>query len=74
MSVQDALQFIARVRGDAQLKEEIRQLGIDPELSAIVAIGAQLGMRFTVEDLRNAYGYEWNMRGIYHGLSKKPEP
>jgi hypothetical protein len=43
-------------------------------LSAIVALGARLGMRFTVEELRNAYGYEWNMRGIYHGLQKKPEP
>jgi hypothetical protein len=73
MSVQHALQFIARVREDAQLKEEIRQLGIDPELSAIVAIGARIGMRFTVEELRKAYGYEWNMRGIYHGLQKKPE-
>jgi hypothetical protein len=73
MSVQAAMQFIARVRGDAELKEEIRQLGIDPELSAIVAIGARLEMRFTDEELRNAYGYEWTMRGIYHGLPKKPE-
>jgi hypothetical protein len=71
MSVHDAMQFIARVRTDEQIREEVRALGIDPDLSEVVAIGGRLGLRFSVEELRSAYGYEWTMRSLYYGFQKK---
>ena len=71
MSIHDAMQFIARVRGEEQIKDEIRRLGIDPDLGEVVAIGARLGLHFSTEELRNAYGYEWTMRSIYYGFQKK---
>ncbi len=72
MSVHHAMQFIARVRTDEQVKEELRALGIDPDLSEVIAIGGRLGLHFSAEELTSAYGYEWTMRSFYYGLSKKP--
>lgn len=71
MSVRDAMQFIARVRREEKIRTELRALGIDPNLEQVVAIGAALGLHFSVEELRNAYGYEWTMRSIYLGFQKK---
>ena len=65
------MQFIARVRSDEKIKEAVRALGIDPELAEVVAIGARLGLHFSVDELRSAYGYEWTMRALYYGFQKK---
>jgi hypothetical protein len=73
MSVNDAMRFIARVRNDENLQTELRELGIDPDLSEVAALGARLGLTFSIAELRSAYGYEWTMRSIHHGLLKKPD-
>jgi len=73
MSVNHAMQFIARVRSDESLQAELRELGIDPDLSEVAALGARLGLNFSIAELRSAFGYEWTMRSIHHGLLKKPE-
>jgi len=31
------------------------------------------GLTFSIAELRSAYGYEWTMRSIHHGLLKKPD-
>ena len=73
MSVNDAMRFIARVRNDENLQTELRELGIDPDLSEVAALGARLGLNFSIAELRSAFGYEWTMRSIHHGLLKKPD-
>nr|UXE46221.1 hypothetical protein Hi04_10k_c5981_00041 [uncultured bacterium] len=73
MSIRDALQFIARVRSDETIRHDLRQLGIDPELSDVIAIAKLMGLNFSVEELKSAYGYEWTMRSIYYGFSKKTD-
>ncbi|HLI78878.1 MAG TPA: Nif11-like leader peptide family natural product precursor [Candidatus Binataceae bacterium] len=71
MSARNAMQFIARVRSDEKTKAEVRALGLDPELTEVAAIGARMGLHFSVDELRNAYGYEWTMRALYYGFQKK---
>ena len=73
MSVKDAMQFIGRVRSDEALKAELRELGIDPDLNQVAALGARLGLNFSIAELRSAFGYEWTMRSIHHGIVKKPD-
>ena len=73
MSVNDAMQFIARVRNEENLQAELRELGIDPDLSQVAALGERLGLNFSIAELRSAFGYEWTMRSIHHGLLKKPD-
>jgi len=73
MSVNDAMQFIARVRSNENLQAQLRELGIDPDLSEVAALGARLGLNFSIAELRSAFGYEWAMRSIHHGLLKKPD-
>jgi predicted ribosomally synthesized peptide with nif11-like leader len=71
MSAREAMQFIARVRSDEKIREQLRALGIDPDLAEVAAIGARMGLNFSVDELRNAYGYEWTMRALYYGFQKK---
>jgi len=71
MSVRDAMQFIARVRREETIKTQLRGLGIDPDLDQVVAIGSAMGLHFSADELRNAYGYEWTMRSLYLGFQKK---
>ena len=73
MSVNEAMQFISRVRSDENLQTELRELGIDPDLSQVAAVGAHLGLNFSIAELRSAFGYEWTMRSIHRGFLKKPD-
>ena len=73
MALKDALQFISRVRSDDQVSNGLRRLGIDPDLGECVAMGARMGLHFSVEELRTAFGYEWTMRSIHFGFQKKAD-
>jgi hypothetical protein len=64
MSLSDALSFIHRVRGNAELSEEVRSLGISPQLDEVAAIGARHGLAFSGEELRAAHRHDAAMRVV----------
>ena len=66
-AVQAALEFIARVRADAALRDRIRDEAADGDLSHVVRLGAECGLHFTVDDLRAAFTQDWTMRRLLHG-------
>jgi predicted ribosomally synthesized peptide with nif11-like leader len=66
MSLQNALQFIKRVREDETLKRRIEALGRAAGLEELAQIGAEAGMTFTAEELQQAFKNDWAMRRLYY--------
>jgi hypothetical protein len=65
MSLQDALRFVAEVRKRGELSDAIDRLGDDAPLDALVDLGAERRLTFTVEELREAHGRDWAMRWFH---------
>ncbi|MCJ8280614.1 MAG: Nif11-like leader peptide family natural product precursor [Rivularia sp. ALOHA_DT_140] len=63
MSVQNALQFIEKLRVDEDLKN---QLGNSPDLKSFVEVGRSVGFIFTVEQLKTAHKQDWAMRWLVY--------
>ena len=66
MSVQHALKFIQRAGQDAMLKDRIRTLGSAIDRQTFVAIGATVGLAFTVDEFNTAFARDWAMRRYYY--------
>ena len=62
MSVQTALQFIEQLRVDEELKNRFLILGNSSDLESLVKLGAEVGLSFTVEQLKAAHKHDWAMR------------
>jgi hypothetical protein len=59
MSIQDALAFIAQVRGDQSAADRLT------DLSAAVEAGRSLGLHFTADELRTAHVHDWAIRWLH---------
>jgi hypothetical protein len=70
MSLQDALGFVAEVRNGGELGQAVERLGHDPPIEALVELGAQRRLTFSVEELRDAHGRDWAMRWLH--ASRQP--
>ncbi|AFY57879.1 hypothetical protein Riv7116_5509 [Rivularia sp. PCC 7116] len=66
MSVQTALQFIEKLRVDEELKKRLLIKSNTPELESFVKLGAEVGLRFTVEQLKAAHKQDWAMRWLVY--------
>jgi hypothetical protein len=66
-AIQAALDFIARARDDAPLRDRIRDDAGDGDLGVLVRLGAERGLHFTEEDLRAAFTQDWAMRRLRYG-------
>ena len=64
MSIQDAWRFIQTARGDASLRPVVEELDAEPDLGALVQLGAERGFSFTDEELRASHRYDWGARWI----------
>jgi hypothetical protein len=71
MSLQNALSFVAEVRGGGELRDAIDRLGDDATLEALVDLGAERRWTFTVDELRDAHGRDWAMRW-FHASRARP--
>ncbi|HKP89837.1 MAG TPA: Nif11-like leader peptide family natural product precursor [Thermoleophilaceae bacterium] len=73
MGVQAALDFIARVRADAALRDRVRELaGNDGDLDAVARLGAERGLDFTADELRAAFAQDWAMRRLRYEGGRAP--
>ncbi len=72
MSVKNAMLFIEKVGKDDALKARIRAGGRDMSLDQVVDIGRDIGLEFTVEELRTAFVRDWNLRYTFYtsGISR----
>jgi predicted ribosomally synthesized peptide with nif11-like leader len=66
MSVQIALQFIQQLRADEGLKNRISALNDSHNLENFVKLGSELGLSFTVEELKAAHKHDWAMRWLLY--------
>ena len=66
-AVQAALDFIARVRADAALRDRVRADAGDGDLDALARLGAECGLHFEADDLRAAFKQDWAMRQLRYG-------
>jgi hypothetical protein len=66
MSVQTALQFIQELRDDEGLKNRLLARNSSPDLESFVKLGAEIGLVFTVEDLKAAHKHDWGMRWLLY--------
>lgn len=66
MSLQNALQFIKRVREDETLKRRIEALGRAADLEELAKLGAETGLTFTAEELQQAFKSDWAMRRLHY--------
>ncbi len=66
MSVQNALYFIQKVGEDDRLKEKIRVMGSNVGLQDMVKMGAEMGLGFSVNELRIAFSKDWAMRYFFY--------
>ncbi|MEO1428196.1 MAG: Nif11-like leader peptide family natural product precursor [Cyanobacteria bacterium J06632_19] len=66
MSVQAALQFIEKLRVDEELKNKLLIKTNNPNLESFVKVGAEVGLRFTVEQLKAAHKQDWGMRYLVY--------
>jgi predicted ribosomally synthesized peptide with nif11-like leader len=73
MSLQQALEFIARVRADEALAARLRALGPGPSLEAVAALGVAAGLEFTGEELREAHARDHALRGVRYGPAAADE-
>lgn len=64
MSVQTALQFIEKLRVDEELKKRLLIKSNNPDLESFVKLGAQIGLSFTIEQLKTAHKQDWAMRWL----------
>jgi hypothetical protein len=66
MSIQIALQFIHQLRTDEELKNRLFVLNDSPNLESFVKLGAEIGLIFTVEELKAAHKHDWAMRWLLY--------
>lgn len=66
MSVQNALELIQQFRADEQLKTLLLATCKSPNLESFVNLGAEVGLSFTVEELKAAHKHDWAMRGLLY--------
>ena len=57
-----ALEFLSRIRRDAELKHEIDALEWRGSLADLVRLGAARGLSFSEEEVKAAIRHDWNMR------------
>ncbi len=66
MSVQTALQFIQQLRGDEELKKRLLALNDYANLESFVKLGTEVGLTFTLEELKTAHKHDWTMRWLLY--------
>jgi len=66
MSIQMAMKFIQSVGIDESLKEMIRASIQEADLERLVRIGREAGYRFSSDELREAYKYDWKARWAFY--------
>lgn len=64
MSVHDALRFMEAVRKNPALQEQVRSAHDHTGLEQLPRLGREVGLSFTVDDLRAAYRHDWAMRWL----------
>ncbi len=64
MSVKNALGFIVQLRTHEELRKQLVSLDDGPGLEGFVRLGGEIGLSFTVEELRTAHKHDWGMRYI----------
>lgn len=57
-----ALRFIAAVRTDAHLREQLAALEPAAGLEPVVALALGAGFTFSIEDLRRGFALDWGLR------------
>ncbi|MGE0702604.1 MAG: Nif11-like leader peptide family natural product precursor [Vicinamibacterales bacterium] len=67
MSIQDGIKFIRQVRDSEELRDQVLALDASSTaeheaLDGLVRIGAEAGLHFTAEELRQAHSHDWAMR------------
>jgi len=66
MSIQTALRFIQQLREDKYLKKRLLILNDCPSLESFVKLGAEVGLTFTLEELKTAHKHDWAMRWLLY--------
>jgi hypothetical protein len=66
MSVQIALQFIQQLRADQGLKNRLLALDDSHNLERFVKLGSEVGLPFTVDELKAAHKHDWTMRWLLY--------
>jgi predicted ribosomally synthesized peptide with nif11-like leader len=72
MSVHNAMQFIQKVEKDDKLKAKIRSGLPNLDLEALVKMGAESGLTFTISDFRTAFTKDWAVRWAFY-RARDPE-
>jgi len=74
MAIQSALNFIHYVMNDDEGRAVIRALGSETNLAEAVQLSQQAGYDFSVEELRQAFKLDWQMRASYYSaLCDEPQ-
>lgn len=66
MSIKSAMDFIQKIGDDDRLKHEIQVTDKSNGLEAIVKIGEQSGLFFTMDELRAAFAGDWRIRQRFY--------
>ena len=72
MSVQSALKFIQRLRGDQVLRDGLAALGPEPGMELLLTAGRAAGFMFTEVELRQAFKHDWAMRRLRQSAASEP--
>ena len=70
MSVHDALAFIQKVAEERELQKKIQALGDEAGLADIAKIVAEVGYKFSEEELRAAFVKDWAVRSAFYSRRK----
>jgi predicted ribosomally synthesized peptide with nif11-like leader len=70
MSLEQAMAFISGAARDPALKRRLVQMQ-PKNLAEIAVVGAETGHDFTVEELRQAFAWDWGLR--WHLFRAKTE-
>ncbi len=62
MNIQNALQFIRRLRTDRAVAAAASAIPPAELAERLPALGASLGCEFTLDDLQAAFAHDWLMR------------
>lgn len=66
MTIQSALHFIHHVMNDDNGRSSIRELSADTGLDQVVELGRVHGFEFSINELRRAFTFDWQMRAKYY--------
>lgn len=66
MSIQTALYFIQQLRENEELKKRLLAHNANPNLDNFVEFGNEVGLTFTIEELKAAHKHDWAMRWLHY--------